>query len=266
MQPRFSPGAIDYDGRMSTNYSSGRGLSALSADVWRAAVAPFVPTTHRARILDLGSGTGRFATLFAASFRAQIIGVEPSRGMLGVAAKEGRRDNLCYVSGTGERLPLLTQSCDLAWLSHVLHHVRDRGACVRELHRVVRPGGYLLIRGTFGDQLDGFPTLFQFWPAARDICQQLPTVVETVTTFEAGGFALREHRRIEQQTCGSLREFAERSRLRADTALTLISDREFDEGQAALGDAAAHERIAVPVVEVIELLVFLRRGQDTDGV
>jgi SAM-dependent methyltransferase len=246
---------------MSAHYPSGRGLSAQSAETWRAAVAPFVPIARQSRVLDLGSGTGRFATLFARSFPAQIVGVEPSRGMLSVAVRESRLDNLWYVAGSGEHLPLRESSCDLAWLSQVLHHIHDHGACARELHRVIRPGGYLLIRGTFGDSLDGFPTLFQFWPAARGICQQLPTLVDTAATFEAAGLPLREHRRIEQHTCGSLREFSERTRFRADTALTLISDREFSDGQSALEDAAAHERTPPPVVEIIEFLVF-QRGSD----
>ncbi len=90
MPSRFSPGAIDYDGRMSAHYPSGRGLSAQSAETWRAAVAPFIPIAQPSRVLDLASGTGRFATLFARSFPARIVGVEPSRGMLGVAVREGK--------------------------------------------------------------------------------------------------------------------------------------------------------------------------------
>jgi hypothetical protein len=74
--------------------------------------------------------------------------------------------------------------------------------------------------------------------------------------FEANGFALKEHRRVDQATAASLREFAERTRFRADTALALISDSEFQEGQAAIETAAAQEHVASSVVERIELLVF----------
>ncbi len=52
---------------------------------------------------------------------------------------------------------------------------------------------------------------------------------------------LTEHRRVDQATAPSLREFAERTRFRADTALALISDSEFMEGQAAIETAASHE-------------------------
>jgi hypothetical protein len=90
----------------------------------------------------------------------------------------------------------------------------------------------------------------------REICRQLPTIQHTVAVFEANGFALMEHRRIDQATAASLREFAERIRFRADTALALISDSEFQEGQAAIETVAAQEHVASSVVERIELLVF----------
>ncbi len=236
---QFSPGVIDYDGRMSAGYHSGRALSAEAASTWCAIAAPFVRTAQCAKILDLGSGTGRFATLFAQSFETQVIGIEPSKGMLAAAMHEERPRSLAYVAGAAENIPLKDSSCGLAWLSHVWHHVRDHHACVRELRRVLGHGSTVLVRGTFGDKLDGYPTLFHYWPATRGICKQLPTIQETVLVFEASGFALTEHRRIEQKTCGSLREFAERTRLRADSALALISDSEFRKGQFALGQAAA---------------------------
>ena len=253
---QFTPGVIDYGGRMSASYRAGRALSAEAASTWCAIAAPFVRAAPCARVLDLGSGTGRFATLFARSFDTQVIGIEPSKGMLAAAAPEERPGNLCYVAGAAENIPLMDSSCGVAWLSHVWHHVRNRHGCARELRRVLARAGTVLVRGTFGDKLDGFPTLFRYWPEARGICQQLPAIQETVLVFDANGFVLTEHRRIEQKTCGSLREFAERTRLRADSALALISDSEFRRGQSALEQAAAQERAPLPVMEVIELLVF----------
>ena len=251
---RFSPGIINYD-QMSGRYQSGRSLSRAAAETWTAVVASFL---HGAcpRILDLGSGTGRFSSVFAQSLAATVIGVEPSTGMLGVAAHQDKPRNLAYLAGSAESLPLAGATCDLAWLSHVWHHIRDRPVCVKELSRVVRRGGHVLVRGTFGDRLDGFPTLFQFWPATRAICAQLPTIQETVDLFEAHGFTLVEHRRIRQETAASLGEFASRTRSRADSALTLISDSEFDAGQLAIEAAAAAVRESVPVIEVIELVAF----------
>jgi hypothetical protein len=114
----------------------------------------------------------------------------------------------------------------------------------------------VLVRGTFGDRLDGFPTLFHYWPAARDICRQLPTIAETVSTFAGYAFFVHEHRRVRQITSGSLQGFAGRTKLRADTALALLSDAEFLEGQSAREEAASVQRVPDPVVETIEMLVF----------
>jgi ubiquinone/menaquinone biosynthesis C-methylase UbiE len=253
---QFFPGAIDYGGRMSANYNSGRTLSPATAATWSAIVAPFVRQGTNTKILDLGAGTGRFSELFARVFDAHVIGVEPSTAMLAAADGSVQPKRLAYVAGSAEVIPLHDQSCDLAWLSHVWHHIRDHKACARELQRVVSPDGHVLVRGTFGDQLDGFPMLFHFWPGTREICRQLPTIQQTVGIFEANGFLLTEHRRVDQATASSLREFAERTQFRADTALALISDSAFLEGQTAIEMATAEEHAPAPVVETIELLVF----------
>jgi ubiquinone/menaquinone biosynthesis C-methylase UbiE len=255
---RFFPGVIDYDGTVSANYRCGRTLSTNAARVWLQNVAPFVPTAKRSRIVDLGCGTGRFSNLFAQSFKAHIVGIEPSKRMLAAARGEGHPANLAYAAGAAECIPLRHESCDVVWLSHVWHHIRNRETCVTELCRILRPSGYVLVRGTFGDRLDGFPTMFHYWPGARDICRQLPTIADTVSAFTEHAFVVHEHRRVRQITCDSLQEFAGRTKLRADTALTLISDVEFQQGQTALEEAASVERVPGPVVETIELLVFAR--------
>lgn len=253
---QFYPGAIDYSGRMSAGYRRGRALSPETAASWAAIVAPFIRQGTNTRILDLGSGTGRFAELFARVFEAHVVGVEPSTAMLASAERSAQPKRLAYVAGCAEFIPLEDHSCDLAWLSQVWHHILDHRACARELRRILSPGSHVLVRGSFGDQLDGFPTLFRFWPGTEEICRQLPTIERTVAVFEADGFMFTEHRRVDQATARSLHEFADRTRFRADTALTLISDSEFQQGQSAIEMVAAHEGVPGPIVERIELLVF----------
>jgi ubiquinone/menaquinone biosynthesis C-methylase UbiE len=253
---RFSPGAVDYDGTMAANFSGGRALSFETAEIWRSAIEPFLKTTQAALILDLGAGTGRFSSLLADWFEAEVIAIEPARSMLAVAAKGELSPRVAYVAGTAESIPLRDNTCDLAWLSQVFHHIRDRRACARELHRVLRRDGYVFIRGTFGDRLDGFPTLARFFPSTRLVCEDLPTTKHAAAIFQAEGFTLEGDSRIQQRTCRSLKEFGERTRLRADTALALISDEEFERGLAALKDAAVLEREPTPVLEILDLLVF----------
>lgn len=122
----------------------------------------------------------------------------------------------------------------------------------------------MLVRGTFGDRLDGFPTLFHFWPAARAVCESLPTIPETVRVFERCGFRLAQQQRITQETAASLGDFAKRTQFRADSALALISDSEFERGQIAIEAAAAAGQMPGPVLEVVELLV-LQNGSERSG-
>jgi len=69
---------------------------------------------------------------------------------------------------------------------------------------------------------------------------------------------LAERRRVQQVTATSLAEFAKRTQMHADTSLALISDSGFRKGQVAIERSAARERIPIPVMEVIELLVSER--------
>lgn len=241
---------------MASHYPMGRALSAHSAETWRTTIAPFLPAASGLTILDLGSGTGRFSAFLADSCRARVVGVEPARGMRRLAARAPHPATVAFVAGTAEAIPLRDESCDVAWLSQMFHHVRDRAACAGELRRVVRVAGRVLVRGTFAGSQDGFPTLLHFFPGVTEIFKDLPAVEGTVATFKAHGLHLSTHRRVEQQICGSLREFAERTRLRADSSLALLSDDEFETCQNALEEAATRESREVPVVEKLDLLVF----------
>jgi hypothetical protein len=85
---------------------------------------------------------------------------------------------------------------------------------------------------------------------------RFPTVGETLAVFEAEGFSLESAQRIPQKTCQSLREFAARTKLRADSTLLLLPDSEFEACQTALEEAASRARVPSPVIETIERLVL----------
>lgn len=252
----FVPGSVVYDRTLAAKYETARALSSGTAQAWREAIRPYLPTKTSWTVVDLGAGTGRFSDLWAEFPGARVVSVEPSRDMLMSAARRDQRRGVSYVNGTGEQTPLVDGSCDVVWLSHVFHHLRDRARCVRELRRIVRPRGRVLVRGTFGDSLDGYATLFQFFPGARRICAGLPTISDAVSLLAGERFALEERRPIAQPTWSSLRDFADRTRRRADSALILLSDREFFAGLAAVDEAAAAEGDPRPVVETVDLLVF----------
>ena len=94
------------------------------------------------RVLDVGAGTG---TLAAAALQcgAEVTAVDPDPGMLEIAA----------VTAPGARLdraglpdlPFPDGSFDVALANFVVNHVPDPRAAVRELARVVRPGGRVVV-------------------------------------------------------------------------------------------------------------------------
>jgi ubiquinone/menaquinone biosynthesis C-methylase UbiE len=207
----------------------------------------------------VGSGTGRFAVLVADWFGAAVTGIEPAGGMRNVAAIDGRHPNVSYAGARAERIPFRANCFGAALLSNVYHHISDRRSCAEELSRVLRAGGWVLIRGAFARRL-GEITLFDYFPEAKLVCEQFPTLSETVENFSASGFKFEAVRPVVQQTCSSLKELAARTRLRADRTLTMLTDEEFQLRQATLEEAAAREIEPVPVIDTLDLLVLQKPG------
>ena len=257
MSHRFCPGQVDYEGSMARDFNTGRAVSPHAQAVWRSALEPYLGKVTS--VLDVGSGTGRFTVLLTQWFGATVIGIEPAGGMRNVAAIDGRHLNISYVGARAEQIPLRANCFDAALLSNVYHHISDRRSCAEELSRVLRAGGRVLIRGAFAGRL-GEITLFDYFPEARSVCEQFPTLSETVKNFSSSGFAFETVRPVVQRTCSSLKELAARTRLRADTTLALLTDEEFRRRQTALEDAAACEIEPIPVIDTLDLLVLRKSG------
>lgn len=94
---------------------------------------------------DLGSGTGTVAEALA-PFVTQIIGVDASTSMLGVAAQRLQRfPNVELRHGELTTLPLEDEQLDVATLMLVLHHVEQPETAIAEASRCLRPAGTILI-------------------------------------------------------------------------------------------------------------------------
>jgi len=96
-------------------------------------------------VADLGCGTGNVAELLAPVVR-KVIAVDQSEPMLEAARKRlGDVDNVEFLQGELERLPIATGTVDAAACVLVLHHLESPLAALREMGRVLRPGGVAMI-------------------------------------------------------------------------------------------------------------------------
>ncbi|AGL21324.1 class I SAM-dependent methyltransferase [Actinoplanes sp. N902-109] len=233
---------IAYDETDAAAFAATRHLPADALTEWRAAAARHLPRTGT--LVDLGAGTGMWSRAFTGWFPAlRVVAVEPSAAMRNRAAFRP------LVAGDAGHLPLAAGSADAVWLSTVIHHVPDLRAAGRELRRVLRPGGKVLIRSVFAGRPDGV-SLFRWWPSAVRVLDTYPSIEEIVTAFD--GFTAHRVESVPQVTAPSARVAAERLRRAAHTPLQLITDAEFAEGLARL----RAETSAEPVVDSLDLLVL----------
>ncbi|HEY3340623.1 MAG TPA: class I SAM-dependent methyltransferase [Anaerolineae bacterium] len=95
-------------------------------------------------LLDVGCGTGRL--LRSARIRwphALLFGVDPAEGMLEVARH--LTHGVTFKQGFAEALPFPDASVDVVLSTVSFHHWQDHAAGVREVARVLRPGGYFFL-------------------------------------------------------------------------------------------------------------------------
>jgi SAM-dependent methyltransferase len=95
------------------------------------------------RILDVGTGEGQVARRLAAHGAGPVIGLDPTRAQLRAATSRG--GGVRYARAAAERLPVATASIDAVVACLVFEHLPDHGAPLREIARVLRPGGRFVL-------------------------------------------------------------------------------------------------------------------------
>ncbi|MFD0381049.1 demethylmenaquinone methyltransferase [Streptomyces sp. NPDC127112] len=117
-------------------------LSLGQARLWRKEAAKAVAARPGQKVLDLAAGTATSSLPYAAT-GAYVVPCDFSLGML----REGKKRNpwLPLTAGDATRLPFKDDVFDTVTISFGLRNVQDTDAALRELYRVTKPGGQVVI-------------------------------------------------------------------------------------------------------------------------
>lgn len=123
----------------SSHYDHGRdrGYHALIDELEFSLIEPYA---RGRRVLEAGCGTGLLLERVD-RIAAQSVGVDLSRGML----ERARQRGLTVVQGSVTALPFADASFDTVYSMKVLAHVPDIDTALREMTRVTKPGGHLVL-------------------------------------------------------------------------------------------------------------------------
>jgi len=104
---------------------------------WRRALADAIDVPPSGKVLDVATGTGSIARDIEGRHAVAVVGLDQSEPML----RAGRRR--LVTAGTADALPYEDAAFDAVVFSYLLRYVPDPLATLRELARVLRPGGSL---------------------------------------------------------------------------------------------------------------------------
>ncbi len=143
----------------------------LSANIdkrWRTKVAGILKETladPEARVLDVACGTGDLSIELKRSGSASIVGTDFCRPMLAIADKKSEDSSLGipFVEGDGMRLSFDDETFEAVTIAFGLRNFSNWEEGLRELHRVLKPTGKLVVLEFSSPIVPGFRQAFRFY-------------------------------------------------------------------------------------------------------
>jgi demethylmenaquinone methyltransferase/2-methoxy-6-polyprenyl-1,4-benzoquinol methylase len=128
--------------------------------IWRRTMVAAVDAEPDARVLDVATGTGLVARALKRRYGCRVVGLDQSEDMLSRALPLVGSVYEDVVRGEAERLPFEDGSFDALTFTYLLRYVDDPATTMRELARVVRPGGRVAMLEFF---VPPRPVLYPAW-------------------------------------------------------------------------------------------------------
>jgi len=168
----------------------GAALSFGQDPLWRRALVRAIDPQPGQCLLDVATGTGLVAATLAGRCACSVVGLDQSEAMLSGARERIRRTprlagQVTLVRGEAERLPFADSEFDALSFTYLLRYVDDRAATMRELARVVKPGGRIAMV-EFG--VPGSLPLRALWRAYTRVGLPLLGRLVSPAWFEVGRF------------------------------------------------------------------------------
>jgi len=110
--------------------------------LWKRSLARHARATAGQTIIDLAGGTGDVARLLSGPDRTLVI-LDPSLAMMRAGKSRGLQDIRC-LGGSGECLPIADNTVDTLTVAFGIRNMTDMDAALKEIHRVLKPGGRCL--------------------------------------------------------------------------------------------------------------------------
>lgn len=177
----FSGIARSYDGPAEV-------LSLLQYSRWHRQLLANLPPLADGRVLDMATGTGAVALKLAERAGGRVVGADITRPMLvqanARAARAGLLDRLEFVECSAEAVPFADGAFDTVIFTYLLRYVADVPSTLRELTRVLRPGGTMLAL----DFAVPGPVAYPLWRLYTSLVLPLAGAVMSPSWMKVGAF------------------------------------------------------------------------------
>ena len=153
---------------VSSNYDTLNRILTFGIDVgWRKKVVRMVMDAGAKKVLDVATGTGDLAVLFGKQDTEEVVGLDISRGMLEIGKHKvkdkGLDKKVKMIIGDSEQMDFADGTFDAVTVAFGVRNFEDLEKGLREIRRVLRPGGMLVVLETSQPEGALVKPLFRFY-------------------------------------------------------------------------------------------------------